>query len=57
MRKRFHNTSLSKSMVIKLTDAEKDNINCRIIGKMGLCGSRCYLFQQNKCKHCKVNIY
>lgn len=57
MRKRFHNPSVSKPVIVKLTDNEKDNINCRIIGKIGLCGGRCYLFQQNKCKHCVINTY
>lgn len=57
MRKRFHNQSLSKPFIVKLTDDEKDKINCRLIGKIGLCGSRCYLFQQNKCKNCEIKIY
>lgn len=56
MRKRFHNTSLSKPMIIKLTDVEKDNINCRIIGKVGLCGSRCYLYIKFKLYICNKKI-
>lgn len=57
MRKRINNPSANKPIIVKLTDQEKDNINCRLIGKVGLCGSRCYLFQQNKCKNCEINIY
>lgn len=57
MRKRFNIPSVTKPIVIKLNDNEKDNINCRLIGKIGLCGSRCYLFQQNKCKNCEIKIY
>lgn len=57
MRKRFHNQTASKPVIVKLTDTEKDRINCRLIGKIGLCGDRCYLFQQNKCKNSEIKIY
>lgn len=57
MRKRFNNPSSNKPTMVKLTEKEINNINCRLIGKIGLCGSRCYLFVKNKCKNCEIRIF